>query len=196
MSREVLVADAKPCRVADFGERVEDPEGVALDAIPRLVVEHACEAVDDRVDVRTDQESPELIVVRGVGDDSQFMARPYGLDPCGQRRPTSASGQDDDLQRNRSSAAGRMRSRPEPVPSSSSPRTITTGVRSVLPITSPALEAMSSATASTVACSGWPASSRVPRRSTRTGRPATPSATLTMPNPHGRPNVSETITPN
>ena len=40
-----------------------------------------------------------------------------------------------------------------------------------------------------------PTSSVVPRRSIRAGRPATPSATLTMPSRHGRPNVSETMTP-
>src|SRR5207248_5262772 len=68
---EVLVAYTNPRRLADFVERVEDPEGVALDAVSRLVVEDAGQAVDDRVDVRTDQEAPELVVVRGVRSEER-----------------------------------------------------------------------------------------------------------------------------
>src|SRR5438105_1718052 len=195
MRGEILVADAKPRGLPGMGEAFEHPEGVAFDSVAGRVVEYACEPVDHRVDVGTDQQAPELIVVGGVGDDGQLVFRRNRLNSRGKRGTACASRQHDDLHRNRSSAGGRMRSRPDPLPLKRSPRASTAGVRSVFPITRPALDATSSATASTVACRGLPWSSGVPRRSIVAGRPATPSATFTMPSRQGRPKVSETMTP-
>src|SRR5579864_2221426 len=192
---EVRVADAKPDRLTGPRQRVEHMERVVLQPIARFLVEHAREPVDDRVDVGTHEQTPELIVVGGVRDHREIRGAEQRLHTRGQARTARPAGEDDALQRKRSSAAGRISSRPVPAPSSCRPRTITAGVRSVLPITTPAAEARSSEMASTVACSGRPASSRLPRRSIAAGRPATPSATLTMPTRQGRPKVSDTITP-
>ena len=62
------------------------------------------------------------------------------------------------------------------------------------PTASSAAEAISSATATTVECMTRPSASGTPRRSCSGAMPATPSATSTIPNRHGRPNESLTIT--
>jgi len=58
----------------------------------------------------------------------------------------------------------------------------------------PAAEASSSATARTVAVSGLPWRSRVPRKSWRTGTPEAPMATSVKPRRQGRPKVSLIMT--
>src|SRR4029077_11490427 len=128
------------------------------------------EAGADRLGVGADEQAPELVVVRGVGDNGQLNVRRHLANAVREGGATGSAGEHDDRQRNKSSSAGRIRSRPDPLPSRARPRTMTAGVRPVLPITSPALAAISSATASTVAWSGSPASSVVPRRSTRAGK--------------------------
>jgi len=81
----------------------------------------------------------------------KIAGRYQALDGNRELCPTGASRQNDGLQRNRSSAAGRTSWRPLPFPRSARPRTMTAGARPVLPITRPAAAARSSATASTVA---------------------------------------------
>jgi hypothetical protein len=51
MRREVLVADAKPCRLANEGEGFQDMEGIAFQSVAGFVVEDTRQPVDDRVDV-------------------------------------------------------------------------------------------------------------------------------------------------
>ena len=149
---EVSVPDSKPGLLAHRAQRVESVERLVLLTVAGCLVEHAGQAVDDRVDVRGDQESPELVIVGGVGDHREIAAGKHRIEARGQLRSAGAARDDDYLQRNRSSPAGRTTSRPAPVsPTPSNPRTTTTGARLVLPITRPAAAARSSATASTVA---------------------------------------------
>ncbi len=70
------------------------------------------------------------------------------------------------------------------------PRITTTGRCSTLPPARSAADASSSATAIRVACISRPDASGVPRRSRSASIPAEPTATLTMPLRHGRPNES------
>src|SRR6266849_4589908 len=195
MRGEVAVADAKPSWLAQTTQRFERLEGVPFLPIAHGIVKDAGEAVDRRIDVWAHEKSPELVVVCGVRDHCEVAPSEQRLEARGQLRAAGASREDDRLHRKTSSAAGRTRSWPRPSPTSSSPRMTTTGARAVLRMTRPAADARSSATARTVACISLPASSGIPRRSIRAGSPATPSATLTMPSRHGRPNVSDTITP-
>ena len=62
-------------------------------------------------------------------------------------------------------------------------------------MTSSAADASSSATQISVATSSRPPASVVPLRSTTAATPAHPMATSVTPRRHGRPKVSETITP-
>ena len=68
-------------------------------------------------------------------------------------------------------------------------------IRAAFVITSPAAPATASASATTVVSSRRPSASRVPRRSTTAGMPATPIATSTTPSRQARPNVSLITTP-
>src|SRR5216683_4961179 len=193
---EVFVSDAEPGLLAHLAQRVKRVERLVLLSVAGSLVEHTREPVDDRVDVRADQQPPELVIVGRVGDHGEIAGGKDHIKSRGQLCPAGAAGDDRDLQQNRSSPAGRTTSRPAPgSPTPSNPRITTTGARLVLPITRPAAAARSSATASTVAWRLLPSSSKVPRRSRTAGTPASPSATLTMPNRHGRPNVSEMTTP-
>src|SRR5205807_1739507 len=92
--------------LACFREAFENRESVLLDPIARLVVEDPREPVDDGVHIGTDEQAPELIVVSGVRDDDELVFWRDGLDAGGERSTACASRQDDDLQRNRSSAGG------------------------------------------------------------------------------------------
>ncbi len=74
------------------------------------------------------------------------------------------------------------------------PRTSATGRPAVLPSASSAADASSSATARTVVRMTRPSASGWPRRSSSGRIPDTPSATSTMPQRHGRPKLSETMT--
>ena len=74
------------------------------------------------------------------------------------------------------------------------PRTSATGRPAVLPSASSAADASSSATARTVERMTRPSASGVPRRSSSGSRPDTPIATSTMPQRHGRPKLSDTMT--
>ena len=78
-------------------------------------------------------------------------------------------------QRNRSRSRGIRRSEPRPSPTTSTPRTIAPGTPAVLPITSSAAAAISSATAICVDVSSYPAESIAPLRSRRATSPATPN---------------------
>src|SRR4030088_2317440 len=195
VSGQVFVAEPEPWRLTDPREHVEDVEGILLDPVAGFVFEHAPESRDGAVDVGTDQETPELVVICRVRDYGQLHVGRNRLDPCRQRSATRTTGEDDHFHRKRSSPSGRMRSRPLPFPRMLVPRTITAGVRAVFPIKIPAADARSSAMASTVAVRGLPSSSRLPRRSSAAGRPEIPNATLTMPSLQGRPKVSEMMTP-
>ena len=99
----------------------------------------------------------------------------------------------------RSSSRGRT---PETAPGPSStvtwwarPRTSATGTPPDLPLTRSAAEAISSATAMTVASIARPWASGSPRRSSSTVTPATPIAESVSPSRQGRPRVSVTTTP-
>ena len=71
MSGEILVAQPKPGRLAEPRQRIEHVEGLVALSESCFVVEDPGQSVDDRVNVRTDQQSPELVVIGGVGDDRQ-----------------------------------------------------------------------------------------------------------------------------
>src|SRR5487761_1182711 len=159
MGGEVHVADSKPGRLPQPLKRLERYERVALEPVAGLVIESTGEPVDGSVEVRAHEQAPELVVVSGVGNHRELTSWQHRLQARREHGPSGASGEDDHPHRNRSHAAGRISSLPRPLPSSSRPRTTTTGVRSVFPITRPAAAATSSATASTVACSSLPASS-------------------------------------
>ena len=77
-----------------------------------------------------------------------------------------------------------------PPSGSVTPRTRTTGRPLVLPEASSAVEASSSATATIVERITRPVVSGPPRWSSRGPKPATPRATSTMPQRHGRPKES------
>ena len=101
---------------------------------------------------------------------------------------------------NRASGTGRSRraSRAratEPSPRVNvAPRTSATGRPAVLPSASSAADASSSATARTVERMTRPSASGTPRRSSSGSSPDRPMATSTMPQRHGRPNESDTMT--
>ena len=86
-------------------------------------------------------------------------------------------------------------SRIEPSPSSGwAPRTRATGRPATLPRASSAADAISSALARIVDFITRPSASGVPRRSSIGISPDTPIATSVMPQRHGRPNESDTMT--
>ena len=68
MGGEIFVTDPKPCRLTHLLERGEQMERVAVHAVSRFVVEDAGKAVDDGIDVGTDEQTPELVVVSRIGD--------------------------------------------------------------------------------------------------------------------------------
>jgi hypothetical protein len=51
MRREVLVADAKPRRLAKAGQRFENVERIALHSVAGVLVEHAGQPVDHRIHI-------------------------------------------------------------------------------------------------------------------------------------------------
>src|SRR5207237_10246157 len=186
----------KPRRLAQARERINNLEGLPRLTVAGLLVENARQPVDHSVDVGANEQPPEFLVVAGICDHRQVTRPQHGVEARGQLRPSRPPRQARDLQRNRSSPAGRIMSLPVPwPPPPSKPRTTTTGVRAVLPMTIPAAAARSSATASTVAWRSLPSSSAVPRRSMTEGTPAMPSATFWIPTRQGRPNVSEITMP-
>src|SRR5215210_6743216 len=125
------------------------------------------------------------VVIRFEGGDR-------GTPPIGRRGDPVQEHEGRGHYRKRSRSGGITRSRAEPSPSSSRPRTIAAGMPSVLPMTSSAAPAISSATAICVVRSSYPTRSRRPRRSRSGAKPATTIATSVVPCRKGRPKESLT----
>jgi hypothetical protein len=139
---DVAVPELEPGLLTKASEHRLRVEGVVANAEARRLIEDTGQPVQDGVDIRADQQTPELVVVSGVGDNREVTRRQLFRKPEG--RTSSCPD-------------------PGPAPRSPSPSTTTTGTRLVLPITSSAAAASSSATATTVACNGMPKSSGCPR---------------------------------
>ena len=145
-----------------------------------------------RADVRSRPHGPATRCERRRIASRRVMTSPAA---CGMRPTPSTCRVTAATERGPSPAASRRRAGPMPSPGgSSAPRTSTSGRRLILPEASSAAEAISSATATTVACITRPSASGRPRWSSSGSKPATPSATSTIPQRHGRPNESLTMT--
>ena len=134
----------------------------------------ACASTDSSVKCRT---------VRRAATASRAPSRRASAVPSGNR--SSSRGRTPDTAPGPSSTVTR----------SPSPRTMATGTPPDLPLTRSAADAISSATAMTVASIARPWASGRPRRSSSTVTPATPMAQSVSPSRQGRPSVSVTMTP-
>ena len=142
---DVHVAEREPCRLAEPVQHGECVEGVVGDTEPRALVEHARESIQDRIDVRAHQETPEFVVVCRVRDDGQLTRREQPREAGSELGAAGAPGEQRESHRKRSSSRRRMSSCPLPerLAHGSRPRTITAGTRRVFPMTSPAAAAIS-----------------------------------------------------
>ena len=107
---QVAIADAKPGRLAQPFKRLQRVERVPGLAVAGGGVEHSREAVNGRVDIRADEQTPELVVVSSVRDHGELTGRHKRLEAGRELGAAGATRENNDLHRNTSSAAGRMRS--------------------------------------------------------------------------------------
>ena len=110
MHADVPVAELEPRLLSEEPEHRLRVKRVVSHAESGHVVEDTGEAVEDRIDVGTDQETPELLVIAGVGHDRKVVRRQDGRQPRGKPSAPGAPRKQHHLHRKRSSSEGRTNS--------------------------------------------------------------------------------------
>src|SRR5262249_34089788 len=198
---EVTIAERKPAFPAERFERGHEGPSLIAPAPPALRVVEACQRVHDGVEIGRYGEPEMLEVVAGIDHGHEVCARHDAAEPQSELGAANAAAQRDDspacgAHRNKSSSAGRSRvAAGDGGSDQDSPCTSTIGLpSSACPMTSEAALAISSANPVCVTRNACPNKSARPRMSTSAGRPATPSATPTVPWRHARPQLSVMMT--